>query len=313
MKFHKKRLVFWLYLLTITTLMVGVLEFSLRQFFHLGNPLIYDSSPTYGYRPLPQQSIIKRSGNLINTNNLGIRANKDWNPVEKENKILFLGNSVTFGETVSNHELFSNLALEGIDSLISGSAGVNGWGVKNIHALVKLHDFTPSETYVTVLIENDFYRGLQRASSFHGFWYTKPKSAIHQVGMFFLREYLNNNLSHWNRTSLSPKEEEKKADILVKDAVLALKEIDDFLKSKGYQHQIFISPDSSQVYKGAPYDKRVKSYLEENCIEVTYLLEDVLKFRSNERGVFFYDHVHLNLIGHEVWGKVLNKHIFQEK
>src|SRR5690606_34750321 len=107
----------------------------------LGNPVIYDSSPVYGYRPLPNREYVRFGGSTIKFNNLGLRTNTDWDET-KANKILFLGDSVTYGGSyIDNNELFSQLTVDLINQsnksdYMSGNAGVNGWGVENFYGLV---------------------------------------------------------------------------------------------------------------------------------------------------------------------------------
>mgnify|MGYP001558315659 CR=1 FL=1 len=83
-------------------ILLAVAEFSLRLVFGLGNPVLYCSSPLFGYRLQPNQ-FVHRRGAEIRVNNLGVRADRDWDE-QIENKILFLGNSVTYGGTyISPH------------------------------------------------------------------------------------------------------------------------------------------------------------------------------------------------------------------
>ena len=143
----------------------------------LGGPVLYDSSPIYGYRPLPGKEYSRFYGETIKFNNLSLRAENDWDD-KRENKILFLGDSVTYGGSyIDNKELFSCLAVKDFDDYESGNAGVNGWGVENIYGLVVESNFLPAQIYVTTLPEGDFHRGLTRLQGMPIF-NNSPKKAI---------------------------------------------------------------------------------------------------------------------------------------
>src|SRR5438045_366672 len=78
-----------------------VIEIALRTVFGLGNPILYDSNALYGYRPLPNQTLSRRFGAPIHVNNLGLRCDEDWSGPADE-RVLFLGDSVTYGGNVTN-------------------------------------------------------------------------------------------------------------------------------------------------------------------------------------------------------------------
>ena len=80
----------------------------------LGKPVLYQADLRYGYRPQPNKEYQRYYGAKIKLNNLSLRTNEDWD-IKKDNKILFLGDSVTYGGSyIDNTELFSNLAAKGL-------------------------------------------------------------------------------------------------------------------------------------------------------------------------------------------------------
>ena len=72
---------------SLLILLVGV-EYGLQKIMGLGNPVIYQTNPFYGYRPLPNQEVTRFYGAKLKFNNLGLRANEDWDE-KVEDKILF--------------------------------------------------------------------------------------------------------------------------------------------------------------------------------------------------------------------------------
>lgn len=170
-------------------LLLVVAEIAARLILGLGDRVLYQSSPLFGYRPQPDQLVYRRGGAEIRINNLGLRADRDWDST-RENKVLFLGNSVTYGGSyIGTTELFSPLAVEGAEGYFAGNAGVNGWGVENIHALIVGNGFTPASIYVSVLQEMDFYRGLSKLAG-KAFWTHKPLFALEELlAQFHLQRF----------------------------------------------------------------------------------------------------------------------------
>src|SRR5690348_151461 len=105
--------------------------------FGLGKVVIYDANPIYGYRAKQNQTVARNPHRIVKINNLGLRAEQDWELKDFHHKILFLGDSVTYGGSyISNDQLFSHLIGKKIPEYIVGNAGVNGWGVNNVHAFI---------------------------------------------------------------------------------------------------------------------------------------------------------------------------------
>jgi hypothetical protein len=241
-------------------------EETLRVGFGLGEPVLYRSSPLFGYRLQPNQ-LVHRRGAEIRVNNLALRADRDWDS-NIENKILFLGNSVTYGgTTVSNHELFSHRAAAKFEGYLGGNAGVNGWGIENIAALVIDDEFLPARTYVSVLQEMDFYRGLSKLAG-KPLWSCKPRFAIQELLAAFYLDRLN-EIYEEHDSFVSEREKEK----TVARSCARLKALDDFLKQRGYRHLIYMSTNTKQLFENEPADPVVLKYLHEDDIHPLYLKE----------------------------------------
>lgn len=154
-------------ILVVSLAMVVSTEILLQKVMGLGDPVIYDVNPAYGYRPLPNRSYRRFGGARLEFNNLGLRAEIDFD-ASPAGKILFLGDSVTYGGSrIDNADLFSRLAVAEMEGFTSGNAAVNAWGVENIYGLVVESEFRPAQIYVTVVSEGDFYRGLAQIIRSH--------------------------------------------------------------------------------------------------------------------------------------------------
>src|SRR5262245_61539865 len=193
----------------------------------LGDPVIYEIHPDYGYRPRPNQEVRRFDGAIVRLNNLGIRANENWDTAA--NKVLFVGDSVTYGGSyVSNEDLFALRAVPEGRGWVGGSAGVNAWGIENMYGLIVRHAFLPARVYVTVLIETDFYRGFSEKPEF--FWTAKPLFAFQEIIPHAVGQVMT--LIHTEMppaTARTVAEAEKTSENAVQHAVERLTELDEFL------------------------------------------------------------------------------------
>lgn len=303
---NKKKKVFIIFTLLVFLVLVALCDYFLREFIGLGNPVLYDSSPLYGYRPLPNKEYTRHWGAKIKINNIGLRAESNWES-NKNNKILFLGDSVTYGGSyIDNKDLFSQLVVDILNkdyklSYKSGNAGVNAWGVENIYGLIVESDFLPASIYVTILPEGDFYRGLTRMQG-TPFFCNKPGSALLELWYFFCYKQNNHRYSNWILFS-----DEHKKTVVVEKAVKKLKEMDIYLKKKGYQHIIIISPSKSQVLQKKFKDTLVNKLFVKHQLETHYIIDEINEYYlpSIEIDKIFHDDIHLEKKGHELWAKII--------
>lgn len=288
-------------LLSFSIILIGTLEGFARFGLGLGKVVVYDSHPIYGFRPQPDQHVTRR-GHTVEINSDSLRAHPDWNHTAADKRILFLGDSVTYGGSyIDNEQLFSRHAAEALN-LIDGNAGVNAWGVLNVHALVNTMSFLPAATYVTVLPEGDFYRGLNRIGG-QPFWTRQPQYALEEIlyyGLYKLNLRMNGSFS----LHALPLSEQH---LIVNLAANKLKEMDALIKSKGYQHFIFITPSREQVKSEMDTDPFIQQALKKNQVNVHYLLDDVKK--QDHVDSLFYDTIHLTEAGHAVWGALIARKI----
>jgi len=283
-------------------LFIGTSEVFLARFMGLGSPIIYDSSPLYGYRPLPSKVYSRYFGKTIKFNNLSLRSDVDWDE-NGENKILFLGDSVTYGGSyIDNSDLFSHLAVASLDdNYVSGNGGVNAWGVENIYGLVVESNFTPSQTYITVLLEGDFYRGLTRLQGLP-FFNTEPKFALAELWYLFCYRQNNGRYQQWTNYA----DEETETFVLEK-AVQKLQRMDTFLKEQGFKHLIFITPTRLQTTEGTKKNKLVHDLLKKYELPSHYIIDEInqMNFSEQEKHSWYHDDVHLTERGHQIWSDIM--------
>ena len=298
---NRPRLTLALIMVVSLLLLLSIAEISLRLFLGLGDPLLYQSSPLYGYRPQSNQFVRRVNGAEIRVNNLGLRAEEDWD-ASTENKILFMGNSVTFGGTyMSNQDLFSSLAVRNLKGYHSGNAGVNGWGVENMHALIVDYGFLPASVYVTVLQDMDFERGFSKFAG-QPFWSRKPRFALEELLAYFLYSKRLDMQEGHDRFVTSVEREKA-----IERSVFKLKELDEFLRTSGYLHLIYFSSDTHQLLDGEPSNPLVARYLQRYGLQATFIRDrpEIAELSNDEKAALFHDWNHLDQGGHILWGKII--------
>lgn len=303
MNFNKKynRLIIILAVILPILILLVFSEIFLRSYMGLGDPVLYQSSPLWGYRPQANQKVYRFYGSEIRINNLGLRADSDWDS-SIDNKVLFLGNSVTYGGSyIDNDDLFSHQAVIGLEGYKGGNAGVNGWGIGNIKSFIVDYQFLPSQIYISVLQEMDFYRGLSKLSG-KPFWAKKPLFAWQEIIYFFFYDQIQSIYIGHNQF-ITEQEKEK----TVVRSISNLKILDAFLKSKGYTHLIYLSVNRPQLLEGANIDPYVETHLIKSGLDVCLIKDrDEIRSLTNDQiEDVFYDFSHLTKEGHHLWGRII--------
>jgi hypothetical protein len=298
---HRKKTIVAI-VLFVASLLIGVTEIFLEKFMGLGNPVIYSSYPLYGYRPLPEKEYSRFWGAKIQFNNLGLRAETDWDE-NIEDKILFLGDSVTYGgSSVDDTELVSFLSVKSLGgSYISGNAGVNAWGVENVYGLIVESNFLPARVYVTTFPERDFYRGLVRMQGLP-FFNKDPGFALEELWYYFCYKQNNNRYEHWQSYA-----SEQAKTLVVEKAVQKLKKMDVFLKERGYKHLILITPERKQVTEGVEKDSLVNDLLVKYELFPDYILDEINKLNLSKKEMedSYLDDIHLTKTGNRIWSGIV--------
>jgi hypothetical protein len=286
-----------------------ILELMASTLFGLGKVVLYASHPIYGYRPTPNQVVSRDGGKTtIKINNLSLRANQDWLESTRSDKtrVLFLGDSIPYGGSyIDNQDLFSTLAFKNNKNIETANAGVNAWGVLNVHGLIKNLDFMPADIYITVVPEGDFYRGLSRIGG-QPFWTRAPRLAIEEAFQHLIYLLSLKKNAELNIRQLSYAEQEKIANL----AALALKEYDLYLKNHHHQHYIFITPTQAEVVNNDKNDKLVQNALEKNQLDYIYIKNKIPNtLTQTQKTNLFHDSVHLSKTGHQLWAQIIEKEV----
>lgn len=160
-------------LITIPLLVLA--EFVLQSQVGLGDPVVYDSHPLWGYVPKPNATYSRSAGNLVTINDVGTRGKSDWRADGRN--ILFLGDSVTWGgSNIDDEDTFVSLICNQLQDWSCHNAGVNAYGILNMVARSRYDDRIKNAPYrIFIFLTGDFDRGLQKADTAHFILRSPPK------------------------------------------------------------------------------------------------------------------------------------------
>jgi lysophospholipase L1-like esterase len=300
----KKYFITFLIILLLTILTGKIFDIFLNKYYGLGSPVLYEYSKIVGYKIKPSQKL-KRLGNDIKINSIGMRSNSEWNDDKKDLKILFFGDSVTYGGSiVSNEDLFTEIICKNLDSNSQfkskcGNYGTNGYGIEQISKKIKYKNINNEDFLVITLIENDLIRGFNSLGS-QPYWSKDIPGfypAITEVIMIIL-EKTRNNLRFIFDNNLS----EYGSELYYNDILNELKHT---LKSNNKNFLIIYSPEKSEINKNK--NSFFKNYLKNNFINFVDLSDQ--KYALNKE--IFHDDVHLNRLGHKLYGDIISKEILK--
>lgn len=298
-RFEKYSARAWLLIaLVVCALALLICEVGLRL-MGFGHPVVYEEAPEFAYRPRPNQEVSRFGGAIVRINNLGLRAMHDWD-ASPENKVLFLGNSVTYGGSyVNTSDLFSERAVPQGGGWIAGDGGVNGWGVENIHGLVVRRGFQPARTVVTVLIEGDFYRGLSQRQPF---FQTSPPLLALQEAIPSAWYQIAERLHPSPDIAKQPDSPARAAT-----AVERLRQIDSVLRANGIRHLMYLSPYQPTVAGAIAPDTVVARLLDASGLRVIRLNDrpELRAFPRESIAALYHDRVHLSTRGHAFWADMI--------
>ena len=290
---------FFLFLITITEVFLRYQGF--------GTPIIYEKSYQYGYAPAPNQKLIRFNNKNVTIDSNGFRkGSKTYNT---NNKIYFLGDSVTYGGSyIDDDELFSENFCKKINQKSKNkfncyNGGVNAYGLENIIERYKSIKKNKDTFIIITLIPGDFSRNFVQIESLPYFTkkHTHFLKATTELTAYYL-DVVRSNLRF----------DEKKFSIEQK--------LDDYIKRKItenlYQLQQLQKKDSNLIILFFPPKQFL---LEKNFSEFNnfffenihnkknyYNLTNHLKSLNDENNIY-YDSVHLNSKGHQAMSEVLFK------
>ena len=303
----KKKFIFFglLVIFLFFFLFFKLIDKTLNNTYGLGNPLIYNYSKIYGYEIKPNQKINRLRNNIL-INNEGMRSSHDWpkNNHSKSYKILFYGDSVTYGgSVVSNKDLFTEKVCQKLNkknlNSFCGNMGVNGYGLFSIIKRIKYKRIVNEDLIVITLIGSDFTRGFNHIGS-QPFWEKEISNYFPAFteSLFILIDKFRNKKKYKFEDSSSKSTNYKYYDD-------NFKEFNDVLNANGKKYIIFYSPTLDEI-NGSDQYIFFKQMLNRNNN-----FFDLSKIKYKNKKELYHDNVHLNKEGHEVYSNYISKKIFE--
>ena len=97
-----------------------------------------------------------------------MRTNSDWENIEHKYKILFFGDSVTFGGSyIDNEDLFSEKFCKLYQNSICGNYGVNGYRLHNLNLRINKISNKINFDHLIIVISSSFSDSKSNFMIFH--------------------------------------------------------------------------------------------------------------------------------------------------
>jgi hypothetical protein len=303
-----RRALLLLWFLGLFGLMLVTLELGLRWFMGFGNPVLYDNTYAYGYKPMPNQQVRRTARRRVTINNVGLRARRDWPALKPAGqvRVLYLGDSVTWGGSVlDDAQTFSEQSgdrlrrMLGTDVLV-GNGGVNGWGPVNIRGVVEKLGIFGSDVVVVTALNEDVERPLAHIGEMP-FWNRKPSSALEEVASAWIAYKLGLRRYVRKQEFVPPAE----MDSVCRAHLNVYLEAGRLASLAGAKVLMVWHP-SRAAASGGPDDPYRRLYLEGSRKAGFAALDMLPAVRSQPHPERLYlDTMHLNWRGHELYGPLL--------
>lgn len=211
----------WLFIASVILLVPA--EISARFFLGLGDPMLFQTSPVYGYSPQPNQSV-RRIGNKIFYNAQGLRSEPiSTNPTPGTVRVLCIGDSITFGGVQTDQAETYPYQLQDIlkrktsrnFEVLNASAG--GWAIENEEAYLRQQGIYRSQIVVLELGSHDLFQPKNNGEQVgHSVNYPvrKPLFALEEgFSRYLIPRYFPNLQPHEANLQATPSEKDLKRNI----------------------------------------------------------------------------------------------------
>lgn len=302
----KKNIKFILVSFSFFLLLITITEVFLR-YQGFGTPIIYETSYEYGYAPTPNQKLTRFNNKRITIDSNGYRKGSVSN--NSNNKIYFLGDSVTYGGSyIDDDELFSENFCKKINQKSKNkfncyNGGVNAYGFENIikrYQSIKKNE----DTFVIItLIPGNFSRNFIQIESLPYFTkkHTHFLKATTELTAYYL-DIVRSNL-RFDKKKFSI---EQKLDDYIKIKINEnLNQLKELQKKDPNLIILFFPPKQFLLEKNlSEFDnfffKNIQN--EKNYYNLTYTLKT-----HKDKNNIYYDSIHLNSKGHQIMSEILFK------
>lgn len=278
-------------------ILIASIEIFLR-IMGFGDPVLYLSDSNYSLKP--NQEVKRFKGSKIIINELGMRTNFDWKNKKKMNKILFFGDSVSFGGSyIDNNDLFSEKFCKINFNSICGNYGTNGYKLENIS--LRIDEIANSFNFNRLIIvtSSSLSKGKSIFSDFPFYekFDHKILKSTTEVANHFLFKYKIIDNYHKNKKFDSINR--NNGNFPIENFEKVIKKLID----KKVKVNIFILPTLENLDR----KKKFKHLLEDLKIENSTIINLYDEIINQNYKDLYFNNAHLNQKGHDYLSKLLYK------
>ncbi len=282
------------------TVIIFLITFSVNYYFEfigLGDPIRYDKDLIYGYAPKENQKKKRFKNSFVTINESGLRSIENWRGSKKK-KILFIGDSVTFGGSyIDDKKIFSHLVCDELIRFSCGNAGVNGYGIINMvnrsRYDERIHD---SDIVIFLFSALNFTREYTNSETAH-FYLNDHNfflSGLMEAISFFSTKYDVNYLLSKRDNTKKYNHDRELIDYSLEQLAKEAKR----LKKNNKIVKIFLSVEKNNKKSENRLNQYIFDRLEDIELENFYSLKNTLN-----KVDYFVDNIHLSSKGHKIVAK----------
>ncbi|MDC1155833.1 hypothetical protein OAS94_00090 [Candidatus Pelagibacter sp.] len=275
-----------------------------KRVLDLGQPIVYDSHPLWGYAPRENHTYERFDGDIVTINDVGARGEKDWN--NNGNNIIFLGDSVTYGGSyIGDNQTFASLSCQTIENWTCHNVGVNAYGVLNMVARSRYDKrISLAPLRIFTFITGDFDRGLKDQDTAHFIMREPPNyfSGLWEI-MNFIAAKVNISPKHLfgkksdiYDTELLDEAKRLKREFALDVLTMELQRLDQI----GLEFLLVHSPRASELdYTNIPKNNPILRKLSNLYPDRFIFLSDILAnhYKNGDKQIY-RDGLHYEVFGH---------------
>jgi len=292
-------------LVLFTIILLFTADLVAKKYLGLGQPIVYDAHPLWGYAPRANSSYKRFDGDVVTINEVGTRSISGWNSEGKN--ILFLGDSITYGGSyIDDDQTFASLVCENFVDWSCQNAGVNSYGIINIVTRSRYDErINQAPLRVITFITADFDRGLRSKNTAHFILRSPPRylSGLWEIGNF-LSSYINPKgwFGKQDQRTLNNLVSAQEQNLNRQFALDILKTEIDRLEAESFNYLLVHSPSQEELTNLSLIEENeilnlLKSRYSEHFLS---LHEFLLSPYQEGKEQLYRDHVHFEEEGHQV-------------
>jgi hypothetical protein len=304
-----RRAAVWLAALAVCAV---VLEGLLRAVFGFGHPLLYEADAAAGYIPRPNQQL-QRFGATIRINAYGMRSGAAAPmPAPGRLRLLFIGDSVTFGTTyVDQAQIFSERLQADFGpwrgrtlEVLNASAG--GWAPANEYGYLRSRGCFGASLVLLVLNTNDLDQRFAPLDDSPAFPRTNPTLALGELWSRYLAPRLGLAPAAADAGSVP----EAAPDARAAAAVLAsLEAARQFALSQGARLALVYSPAVQPQLHSVAWEAQVVTLKRWADAEHVPLIDLGDTFGRFPASTVYFDGIHLRPWGHRLAERAITERL----